>query len=65
MMLNIHDILPTHLCSTCFLFHYLDGAMPKADGVRRATPLLLVLACVELSDLAFSVASTPVSPPHR
>jgi len=29
------------------------------DGVKRATPLLLVLACVELSDVLFAVDSIP------
>ena len=29
------------------------------DGVKRATPLLLVLAVVELSDIVFAVDSIP------
>ena len=32
---------------------------PTARRVRRATPLLLVLACVELSDVLFAVDSIP------
>jgi predicted tellurium resistance membrane protein TerC len=32
---------------------------PPARRVRRATPLLLVLACVELSDVLFAVDSIP------
>lgn len=31
----------------------------QVDGVRRATPLLLVLACIELSDIVFAVDSIP------
>lgn len=31
----------------------------QVDGVRRATPLLLVLVCVELSDIVFAVDSIP------
>ena len=33
--------------------------MTQVDGVRRATPLLLVLVCVELSDVLFAVDSIP------
>lgn len=33
--------------------------MQQVDGVRRATPLLLVLACIELSDIVFAVDSIP------
>eukprot|EP00752_Nemacystus_decipiens_P012890 g11410.t1 len=38
-----------------------DGAnfFTMVDGVRRATPLLLVLACIELSDIIFAVDSIP------
>lgn len=31
----------------------------QVDGVRRATPLLLVLVCIELSDIVFAVDSIP------
>lgn len=37
------------------VFHCLK----QADGVRRATPLLLVLVCIELSDVIFAVDSIP------
>ncbi|KAG8465634.1 hypothetical protein KFE25_002941 [Diacronema lutheri] len=30
-----------------------------ADGVRRATPLLVALACIEVSDVVFAVDSVP------
>lgn len=33
--------------------------LEQADGVRRATPLLLVLVCIELSDVIFAVDSIP------
>ena len=36
-----------------------DRFFTRVDGVRRATPLLLVLACIELSDLVFAVDSVP------
>eukprot|EP00611_Tribonema_gayanum_P004853 TRINITY_DN14088_c0_g1_i1.p1 TRINITY_DN14088_c0_g1~~TRINITY_DN14088_c0_g1_i1.p1 ORF type:complete len:366 (+),score=122.88 TRINITY_DN14088_c0_g1_i1:51-1100(+) len=36
-----------------------DKFFTMVDGVRRATPLLLVLVCVELSDLVFAVDSIP------
>lgn len=40
--------------------HY-DGHnfFTRVDGVRRATPLLLVLVCVELSDVVFAIDSIP------
>lgn len=31
----------------------------KVNGVRRATPLLLVLVCIELSDVVFAADSIP------
>ena len=31
----------------------------KVDGVRRATPMLVVLICIELSDVLFAVDSIP------
>lgn len=34
-------------------------AREQVDGVRRATPLLLVLMCIELSDVVFAVDSIP------
>lgn len=36
-----------------------DKFFTMVDGVRRATPLLLVLVCVELSDVLFAVDSIP------
>ncbi|CAM9743269.1 unnamed protein product [Ectocarpus sp. 13 AM-2016] len=36
-----------------------DKFFTMVDGVRRATPLLLVLVCVELSDIVFAVDSIP------
>ncbi|CAN0455962.1 unnamed protein product [Laminaria digitata] len=36
-----------------------DKFFTVADGVRRATPLLLVLVCIELSDVIFAVDSIP------
>ncbi|CAM9394190.1 unnamed protein product, partial [Hapterophycus canaliculatus] len=38
-----------------------DGELffTMVDGVRRATPLLLVLVCIELSDIVFAVDSIP------
>lgn len=36
-----------------------DKFFTTVDGVRRATPLLLVLFCVEVSDLLFAVDSIP------
>jgi Integral membrane protein TerC family len=33
--------------------------LTQVEGVKRATPLLLVLLCVELSDLVFAVDSIP------
>merc|ERR1719199_1636443 len=40
---------------------YYDGEkfMTKVNGVRKATPLLVVLVCVELSDVIFAVDSIP------
>ncbi|KAG5177832.1 integral membrane protein TerC family-domain-containing protein [Tribonema minus] len=36
-----------------------DRFFTMVDGMRRATPLLLVLVCVEASDLVFAVDSIP------
>jgi TerC family integral membrane protein len=36
-----------------------DKFFTMVDGARRATPLLLVLVCVELSDVLFAVDSIP------
>lgn len=36
-----------------------DKFFTMVDGVKRATPLLLVLVCVELSDVLFAVDSIP------
>jgi len=36
-----------------------DNFFTTVDGVRRATPLLLVVVCVELSDVLFAVDSIP------
>lgn len=36
-----------------------DKFFTVVDGVRRATPLLLVLLCIELSDVVFAVDSIP------
>jgi len=36
-----------------------DNFWTTVDGVRRATPLLLVVLCVELSDVLFAVDSIP------
>lgn len=36
-----------------------DKFWTKVDGVSRATPLLLVLACIELSDIVFAIDSIP------
>lgn len=36
-----------------------DRFFTSVDGARRATPLLLVLACIELSDVVFAVDSVP------
>lgn len=49
--LLLYRVLVCNLC--CFPFHQ------QVDGVRRATPLLLVLACIELSDVVFAVDSIP------
>ena len=37
----------------------------EVDGVRLATPLLLVLAVIELSDVLFAVDSIPAVRPCR
>lgn len=31
----------------------------KVNGISRATPLLLVLVCIELSDVVFAIDSIP------
>lgn len=31
----------------------------KVNGIPRATPLLLVLVCIELSDVIFAIDSIP------
>lgn len=36
-----------------------DRFFTEVDGVRRATPLLLVLVCVELTDIVFALDSVP------
>ena len=36
-----------------------DKFFTKVDGVRRATPMLVVLICIELSDVLFAVDSIP------
>ncbi|KAJ1469413.1 integral membrane protein TerC family-domain-containing protein [Baffinella frigidus] len=36
-----------------------DNFFTMVDGVKRATPLLLVLFCVEISDILFAVDSIP------
>jgi len=36
-----------------------DKFMTKVDGKRRATPMLVVLICIELSDVLFAVDSIP------
>lgn len=36
-----------------------DRFFTVVDGVRRATPLLLVLVCVELTDIVFALDSVP------
>mmetsp|Transcript_27661 Transcript_27661/g.54009 ORF Transcript_27661/g.54009 Transcript_27661/m.54009 type:complete len:364 (+) Transcript_27661:153-1244(+) len=36
-----------------------DNFFTTVDGVKRATPLLLVVLCVELSDILFAVDSIP------
>ncbi|CAM9752427.1 unnamed protein product, partial [Ascophyllum nodosum] len=36
-----------------------DNFFTSVKGVRRATPLLLVLACIELSDVVFAIDSIP------
>jgi tellurite resistance protein TerC len=39
--------------------YHQDRFVVRVDGRRRATPLLLVLVCVEASDLVFAVDSIP------
>jgi len=36
-----------------------DKFFTRIDGVRRATPMLVVLICIELSDVLFAVDSIP------
>ena len=36
-----------------------DKFFTRVDGVRRATPMLVVLICIELSDVLFAVDSIP------
>ena len=36
-----------------------DKFFTKIDGVRRATPMFVVLICIELSDVLFAVDSIP------
>ena len=40
-------------------YKHVSHCLKQADGVRRATPLLLVLVCIELSDVIFAVDSIP------
>ena len=44
-----------------------DNFFTVVDGVKKATPLLLVLAVIEISDVVFAVDSIPAVRflPHR
>ncbi|XP_042429119.1 thylakoid membrane protein TERC, chloroplastic-like [Zingiber officinale] len=59
------DLADNFIVKTCQKFipvtDYYDGGrfFTIKDGVRKATPLLLALAVVELSDIAFAVDSIP------
>ena len=41
-----------------------DNFFVVKEGVRMATPLLLALAVIEISDVAFAVDSIPAVLPH-
>ena len=41
-----------------------DNFFVVKEGIRMATPLLLALAVIEISDVAFAVDSIPAVLPH-
>lgn len=43
----------------CGYYSFLLYILGQVDGVRKATPLLLCLLCIEMSDFVFAVDSIP------